>query len=248
MMETLVSMASYISLILPGLILILLFFIIIKPDSNLRIIIYICSFVLLRDAMTPAGLWTIGKTDNLLWIRLSRDPLFLVLFGLFSLIIIAALYFFDRENRKYLIWFKNNKIYGVLYGFASTLIIVLPFFLLYKNIDINLRGGTVGTSLIVPMLIFSIFGNFFEEGLFRGYVLGFLKQRQSSLAAGVNSGIIFAFCHIYLAVTVTDIGLPLLLFTLWEGIIAGLIGTKYGIIPSTIAHGGAIFLLSSGLI
>lgn len=247
MMETIISMTSYISLILPGLILIVLFFILIKPDSNLRIVIYIFSFVLLRDAMTPAGLWTLGKTDNLLWIRLSRDPLFLVLFGLFSLIIIAALFFFDRENRKYLIWFKNSKIYGMLNGFIGTLIIVLPFFLLYKNIDINLRGDIVNPGLIVPMLIFAIFGNFFEEGLFRGYVLGFLKQRQTPLAAGINSGVIFAFCHIYLAVTVTDIGLPLLLFTLWEGIIAGLIGTKYGIIPSTIAHGGAIFLLSSGL-
>ena len=248
MLETLISMTSYISLILPGLIFIILFFIFIKPDSNLRIIIYIFSFVLMRDAMTPAGLWAIGKADNVLWIRLSRDPLFLILFGLFSLIIMAGLYFFDRDNRKYLIWFRDSKIYGVLYGLTGALIIVSPFFLLYKNRDITLRGGTIGADLIFPILLFAVFGNFFEEGLFRGYVLGFLKQKQSPIAAGINSGIIFAFCHIYLAVTVTNIGLPLLLFTLWEGIIAGLIGTKYGIIPSTIAHGGAIFLLSSGLI
>lgn len=247
MMETLISMTSYISMVIPGLILILLFFIFIKPESGLRIIIYIFSFVLLRDAMTPAGLWTLGKTENILWIRLSHDPIFLVLFGTFSLIIIAVLYLLDKENRKYLIWFADNKLFGILYGFTGALFIVLPFILLYKNIDINHRGGTVSTSLLVPVLIFAILGNFFEEGLFRGYVLGFLKQKQKPLTAGINSGLIFAFCHIYLAITVTGIGLPLLLFTLWEGIVCGLIGTKYGIIPSTIAHGGAIFLLSSGL-
>ena len=40
----------------------------------------------------------------------------------------------------------------------------------------------------------------------------------------------------------------LLAFTLWEGTIAGLVGAKGGVLPATLTHGGAIFLLSSGLI
>jgi membrane protease YdiL (CAAX protease family) len=91
-------------------------------------------------------------------------------------------------------------------------------------------------------------GNFVEEGLFRGYLLGYLKEYQSPLAAGISSGVIFAFCHIFLAITVTDTGYPLLVFALWEGCIAGIVGSRYGVIPATISHGGAIFLLSSGLL
>ena len=68
------------------------------------------------------------------------------------------------------------------------------------------------------------------------------------LQAGISSGVVFAFCHIYLAITVTGIGYPLLVFTLWEGIIVGIVGAKAGVLFSTLAHGGAIFLLSSGLI
>jgi hypothetical protein len=68
------------------------------------------------------------------------------------------------------------------------------------------------------------------------------------VTAGIASGVVFAFCHIYLATTVTDAGVNLLAFTLWEGIIAGLVGAKGGVLASTVTHGGAIFLLSSGLI
>lgn len=93
-----------------------------------------------------------------------------------------------------------------------------------------------------------LFSSQFEEGLFRGYVLGCLQYKQNRLLAGIASGIVFAFCHMFLAITVTDAGLPLLLFALWEGVIAGLVGAEYGIIPSTFCHGGAVFLLSSGLL
>jgi uncharacterized protein len=47
---------------------------------------------------------------------------------------------------------------------------------------------------------------------------------------------------------VTGVGYPLLVFTLWEGVIAGVVGAKRGVLPAALTHGGTIFLLSSGLI
>lgn len=246
-METLITLSNYVLYILPGLILIAVFFITVKPNPNLRIIAYIFTFVLLRDALTPLGLWRLGSNGVYLWIRLSEDPLFLILFGVFSLIIVSTLYFFDQENRNHLVWFHGNKWMGVVVGVVGCMMVILPFLIIYQGIDMSLRGGPVSATLILPILIFAMFGNLLEEGLFRGYVLGFLKTRNKPMIAGLNSGLIFAFCHIFLALTVTSIGLPLLLFTLWEGVIAGLVGTKYGIIPATLTHGGAIFFLSSGL-
>lgn len=45
----------------------------------------------------------------------------------------------------------------------------------------------------------------------------------------------------------TDVGWPLLAFTLWEGLICAFLRLRWGVIPAAIAHGLAIFLLSSGL-
>ena len=84
--------------------------------------------------------------------------------------------------------------------------------------------------------------------LFRGYVYGYLAQRMTPIRAGVWSGVVFAFCHVYLASTVTGVGHPLLLFTMWEGVIAGVVGARCGVLASALTHGGAIFLLSSGLL
>lgn len=208
---------------------------------------YITSFILMRDTLTPLGLWKIGKTGGVFWVRLSADPVFLILFGLCSLVMVMGLFAFDRENRQQLIWFKKKKIIGIILGLTGGLAVVLPYFILYRRIGIEQRGGAVDTTLLIPIFVFALFGNLFEEGLFRGYVLGSLQCKEKRLWAGFASGVVFAFCHVFLAITVTDVGLPLLLFVLWEGVITGLVGAEYGIIPSTLCHGGAVFLLSSGL-
>ena len=246
-LETLEILWAFSLRIMPAMGVFVLFFWLIKPGKQLRIVLYIAGFVLLRDAMTPEGLWRLGTADGLLWIRLSSDPLFLVLFGVFSLLIVWALYAFDSENRPHLQWFRDNKTTGVVAGFIGTALVVSPFLFLYHGVDIGLRGGAVAASLLLPGLVFALLGNLLEEALFRGYVLGYLREKHSLLRAGIYSGVVFALCHVFLAVTVTDTGAPLLAFTLWEGIIAGLIGAKWGIIPAAITHGGAIFLLSSGM-
>ena len=246
-MDTFLTLFGYIIRILPGLILIALVFWALKPQASLRMIIYITSFVLMRDALTPLELWKIGQTDGIFWLRLSTDPLFLIVFGLCSLLIVIGLSAFDQENRQYLVWFRRDKLIGLTLGLLGGILVVLPFSILYRGIDIAQRGGAVDTVLLIPVLIFALLGNLFEEGLFRGYVLGSLQCKQNRLLAGIASGVVFAFCHIFLAITVTNVGLSLLLFALWEGVIAGLVGAGYGIIPSTLCHGGAVFLLSSGL-
>ena len=247
MIDTARLLFSFFLRILPGIVIIVSIFLLLKPHGNFRILLYIFAFVLFRDTMTPMGLWSLGSNNGWIWIRLSDDPIFLIAFGLFSLLIVLGLSYFDRENRRHLIWFKENKFLGIIIGILGCLAVILPFFIAYRFIDIDVRGGLVSLSLVLPILIFALFGNLFEETLFRGYVIGILDASKGLLYKGLVSGLIFAFCHIFLASTVTNIGVPLLLFTLWEGSIAGIVGVKYGIIPATLTHGGAVFLLSSGL-
>ena len=54
--------------------------------------------------------------------------------------------------------------------------------------------------------------------------------------------------HIFLAVTVTDLGIAVILFTLYEGIICAVVRKNHGVIAATITHGMTIFILASGLL
>lgn len=236
------AIIEYILRILPALIVAGLTFVFIKPGRHLRVILYIAIFVLMRDAMTPLELWRFGSADGMFWMRLKPDPVFLTMFGLSSLSMVGGLYLFDRENRPALVWLRRPAV-GMIVGLIGALIVVSPA-LLVRN-DLPAPDAT----LFPFILIFALFGNLLEEVLFRGYALACFKERGfNGTKAAIASGICFAFCHMYLATTVSAAGWPLLLFTLWEGTIAGLIAVRFGIIPATLTHGGAIFLISSGLI
>ncbi|MFO7917345.1 MAG: CPBP family intramembrane glutamic endopeptidase [Anaerolineae bacterium] len=246
MQRVLDSLIPYLSLVTPGLVLGAVMLYVVRNEHRLRITVYVALFVLLRDAMTPLGLWSLG-TEGFFWIRLSENPGFLVAFGLGSLGLVLVLVRFDRENRPSLIWIRERSIEGWWVGGLGAAIVVLPLALIYRSTPQAARGGAVPTGILPALLIFALFGNLLEEMLFRGYVLGELTLQMRPIRAGVLSGVVFAFCHIFLATTVTDVGSPLLLFTLWEGAIAGLVGARYGIGPATVTHGGAVFLLASGL-
>jgi membrane protease YdiL (CAAX protease family) len=243
---TLELFASFIGRIWPGLLLLGAVFVFLKPSKNLRIVLYLLSFVLLRDAMTPQGLWSFGANYGVFWIRMATDNGFLILFGVSALVLTLGMYWLDKENQDRWHWLRGKPVLGLSLGLVAAALVVLPLAIAYGFQDISLRGGVVDGGQTLPILIFALLGNFMEEGLFRGYVLHSLQEKHGEIKAGLLSGLVFSFCHIFLALTVTGVGWPLLLFALWEGCIAGIIGAKYGVIPATLTHGGAIFLLSVG--
>ncbi|MFW6228928.1 MAG: type II CAAX prenyl endopeptidase Rce1 family protein, partial [Alkalispirochaeta sp.] len=234
--------------VLPGVGLLGVLVAILRWSPAVRVVLYIALFVLFRDAMTPLGLWRFGAIDGVFWIRLSEDAWFLVAFGLASAGLVAAAIVFDRETRRFVRFRRGSLPRGIAVGVGAAILVVVPLAIAYRFVPIDLRGGDVLTQLLPALLVFALLGNLFEELLFRGYVVGALEPRYGAIRAGVLSGFVFAGCHVFLALTVTDVGVPLLLFTVWEGVIAGLVGGRYGVVPATLTHGGAIFLLSSGLI
>lgn len=246
-LNTVIIINEYIIRILPSFILAIIILVTIKPTPLVRVGVYIMVFIVMRDTLTPLKLWYLG-TEGFIWIRLYNDPIYLIIVGLLSAVLLATVYFFDKDNRKFFIWFRGRRVHGILAGILTAILVVIPFLIMYRHIPIEQRGGEVSSSLIVPILVFALLGNLLEEGLFRGLVLGHLEINSYGIKSGILSGLIFSFCHIFLATTVTSIGLPIIIFTSWEGIIAGIVGAKYGVIPSTLTHGGAIFILSSGLI
>ena len=152
---------------------------------------------------------------------------------------------------KWVKWFEGNKSFGILTGIAGAILATLPLILFYilSDIPIESRGGIVPSHLLPFILFLSLAGNLYEEVLFRGYFYGWMTEKEGMkpVYAGLLSGVFFSFGHVFLAYNVTDVGASVLIFALWEGCIAGLVRVRYGVIPATLTHGLAIFLLTSGL-
>ena len=64
--------------------------------------------------------------------------------------------------------------------------------------------------------------------------------------AALVSGLLFGLCHAFLATTVTQVGAPVLVFTVIEGVVAGLVYCRAGLLGAALAHGLAIFALAAG--
>lgn len=72
-------------------------------------------------------------------------------------------------------------------------------------------------------------------------------RAQAPRATEALSGLAFSSGHISLAATVTDAGSPVLVFTAYEGLVAAALRARFGLVAATVAHGGGIFIIASGL-
>ncbi|OAV59821.1 CPBP family intramembrane glutamic endopeptidase [Enteractinococcus helveticum] len=241
--------AAYSLAVLPGLVLIMACFWLARTDTDplLRIVMLVLGFILIRDGMTPAGLWDFGLVNGVVpWIRMTDNAAILMMLGAASLLLVA-LTLADKTLRA-LIWWGKFNLSTLALGIIGAILVVAPLFVLTAGQPLETRGGAVALSVIPALAFMTLCGNLFEEVLFRGYFQGRLLKAMSPARAAVLSGLFFAACHAYLATTVTEVGWPLLAFTLWEGLICAFLRMRRGVIPAALAHGLAIFLLSSGLI
>lgn len=242
------ELVGYLSNVMAGLGLVaLLFFTLPRKQLLLRITVLILGFILVRDAMTPAGLWNFGMADSTLWLRFTNDSTVLVGLGVAS-ILVATVLLLDKSLRKLVRWGSTNSPRTYIAGLAAGIFIALPFILLGLNTPIQDRGGVVEISLLPALLFMTLAGNFLEELIFRGFLQSYLAKHMSSVREVMISALMFATAHTFLATTVTNIGWPLLLFVTFEGLVCALVYKKYGLISSGLAHGLAIFLVASAMI
>ncbi|KGE73901.1 CPBP family intramembrane glutamic endopeptidase [Spirochaeta lutea] len=242
---------EYVMVLIPGLVLggVLLWGL--KRNSPLwHLGIFIMVFIFTRDAMTPLGLWRIGSQGGI-WLRFYPDPLVLAFLGASGVVLVLLFQVASPALAETVVWFRRRWWTGLLVGLAGALVVAAPL-LIYQGLAIPLdeRGGMVPRGMIPFLLMVTLGGNFLEEVLFRGYVFGWLTTREEVAPgkAAVLSGVLFSFGHLFLAFTVTDLGIGLLVFTLWEGCLAGVVRWHYGVIPAVVTHGLAIFLLAAGVV
>lgn len=243
------DMSNFGLILIPGLVLVGVCFWLARSDRDplMRILVLILGFVLIRDAMTPAGLWEFGLVNGVVpWLRMSDNAVVLIAFGLGSLALVAFT-LRDRALRELVRWGKPD-VRTIGLGLAGGVLAAAPILAISAGHPIADRGGAVAATVLPALAFMALAGNFGEEVFFRGYLQGRLESAMPKVQAALLSGFLFAACHAFLASTVTDVGWPLLAFTLWEGLICAFLRMWRGVIPAAIAHGLAIFLISSGLI
>jgi membrane protease YdiL (CAAX protease family) len=243
--------AQYLLMLIPGLVLAAVLFLFLrKAHPVFHIFVFITVFIFTRDAMTPIGLWRIGN-ESFLWIRFIDDPVSLLVLGCSGIGFVFLMQTISPELAARVKWFEGNKALGITIGIAGAFIAVLPLALVYIfGVSIENRGGAVALHLLPFILFITLTGNLFEEVLFRGYIYGWLTgmEKMKPVTAALVSGVFFSFGHIFLAFNVTNVGISILAFALWEGCLAGLVRSRFGLIPAVLTHGLAVFLLTSGLI
>lgn len=231
--------------LLPGILLIgILVALIPKEFLLFRILMLIFGFILMRDAMTPVGLWEFGVTDNAMWLRFIDSGFILLVLAVTSVLAVVGIVKWLKVE---LSWFHTQeKVQAILIAIIAAVIVVVPFIIPYFSMPLEERGGSVHWSLWFILLIFALCGNLLEEVLFRGMFQAYIHKKVRPWRAIVLSGFLFAVGHTFLAITVTDLGVLVLLFTLVEGLVCALIYHRYGLLPATVTHGFAIFLLAVG--
>ncbi|POA77408.1 CPBP family intramembrane glutamic endopeptidase [Pseudomonas sp. DP16D-R1] len=226
--------------LLPGLSLCALWFRLTpKTQPGLRIVILLLGFVLMRDVMTPLRLWSLSGDVQISFVS---NPFVLAALGVLSLAIVAALARIAPELWGLIAWSKGNRAVGLTLGFAAGYAIGVPL-RLYQGIDIGEIAGY--WPWLLSMVVLAFGGNALEEVLFRGFLQGHLEHHTSALRAALISAVAFAACHSFLALSVTRIGWPILLFTLIEGLVCSFVRMRYGVTAATAAHGTAILLIAT---
>lgn len=257
------SLAAYLIDVAPGLLLVVAALALVPGRMvAARVLVAILGVVLLRDAMVGHGLFTFGTAGDrsVLWLRFTSDPIQLISLSVLALAAVAGLVAAFRQRSRGMRWTADRAWLSGPVGLLGAAVIVLPFAVLYGSVPalsaalglgdvpLDVRGGAVAAGILVPLLVFAFCAGLLVEVLFRGLLQSELEHHTTVARAALASAALFAAGHVFLASTVTEVGWPILAFTLVEGLVCAAIAIRHGVLGSTIAHGGAIFLLTSGLV
>ena len=222
---------------------------------ELRLAIFVAAFVLLRDALTPAGLWRFGAAGGVFWLRLPADASLLLVLGAASALLVPLMAWAEPSlaghvaSRLALTGPRGGgAVKSGAWGVLGAAAIAAPFALAARGVPLAARGGAVPLALQPALLAFSVLGNAYEEALFRGFLQGHLLAGGAAPArAALASALVFCLGHVFLSATVSDVGWPLLAFTLYEGGVAAALRARHGLVAAAVAHGLGIWAIASGL-
>lgn len=233
----------FVSILPAGVLALALLLLIPRALVGARLAVHILFFILARDAMSPAGFWQLNAGS----MRLSGPaPVLLALAGMSAALVVGVAWL-ERTAREGMPWWRKGRVVAsVLWGVAGAVVVTAIAAALKAALGLPSLPAP-GPAMYAPILVFALLGNAYEELLFRGMLQQRLARHMSATRALLVGAVMFSLCHAWLALIVTRVGLPVLVFTLIEGLVAGFVYRRAGLFGATLAHGLAIFALAIGL-
>src|SRR5690606_34068536 len=146
--DALGTLLAYLSRTAPAIMMIAATFVFLRPAKHVRVLLYLLTIVLLRDALTPLSLWRFGVTEGVPWIRLFPSHLLLAGMALSSLLAVVLLVLLDRDNSRDVLFIrKGQALKGWLAARLCLTILRSRFLVLYQCVRIYERGGGVDSRL-----------------------------------------------------------------------------------------------------
>ena len=224
-----------------------------------RVAVLMVMVVVLRDSLTPTGIWSFGGGRGGYWLRFSDDWVVLAALSAAGLLFFAFLNAWQADLCSVVVWRKRGSalVTGML-SLACACVGVLPFGLL----NLVLRSGPAAASgttltwtlppppallvLFPANLAFASIGSLLEELLFRGMVQGLLEPAMGVHGSIAPSALLYTLAHGFVASAVSDMGLPVYAFSLWLGLVLGKLRAERGTAPCVLAHALVLVVLSMG--
>ena len=176
-----VVLVNYARYLAPGVLLFGLWFALTpRALSALRILILLMAFVLLRDALTPLGIWSLSGEMQ---IAFSGNAFVLAALGGLSLLSIVVLARIAPELWQWVRGTIGNPAVGLAVALAVGCLIGVPL-RLYQGIE---ASAIPGYWVWLPGMVVLAYGaNALEEVLFRGFLQGYLEQQVTPLRAALE--------------------------------------------------------------
>lgn len=191
-MTILELVSSYSVRVAPGLLVAAVFLSLLpRRLIEMRMFAYILAFILVRDTITPLGLWWFGA-GWVPWLRMNSEPALVLMVGSICFGVAIAMNAVEPDLRRLIVWFRGDKWLALAGGLGGALAVFLPFIAIYAPIPMADRGGPVDLAHWLPLAVMCLLINFYEETLFRGYLQGYLEARVSLVHAALLSGVAFA--------------------------------------------------------
>ncbi len=206
-----------------------------------RLFFQMLIFIFARDAMIPTGLWTITRDMQM---KFTNDAPALIIIALLSLFCACLMYVVNKTYTPVTL-FRSAPIISICAGVIISLIICFPVYLLRKLQAVDQIQSDLGAGLVIANLGICLAGNITEEILYRSFLASYFKSIGiSATRSMLLQASTFSVCHIYLAFVLTKSGLPVIVFTFYEGLLCAYLEHWHGLVSSSLAHGLAIFLIT----
>jgi membrane protease YdiL (CAAX protease family) len=255
-----VDLVGYAIRVAPAIVLVVALYLLMRGEKALplRIMVVVVGFLVIRDTLITFGVWGYGLANGWLpYVRFVHDPFLVTYFAVGSVLTAAILVVIERDGYK-LLWWGRFNWRAIVWGLGGGLVIggVLALAYTFGGVPLAQRGGPLAHDMLWPMVAVAIFGNLTEDVLVRGYIQGYLGTVLSPVRAAIGSGLFYAFFHLFLAIEIITVfpmpglhlGIPILVFALFDGLVCAFVRMKAGLIPAAVSHGLGVLVLATGLI